>query len=55
MHGGYAECSESDDNGKSDWYGKIYSSWNGSTLQRRLKDWLDPLNTGAVSLDGKYL
>lgn len=36
-------------------YGKISVSWNGSTPQKRLKDWLDPLNTGAISLDGKYL
>ena len=56
LHGGSAECNGSDDNGRSDWYGKIYFSWNnGLTPQKRLKDWLDPLNTGAVSLDGKYL
>lgn len=35
-------------------YGRIYYSWdkNGTTASRRLKDWLDPGNTNATSLNG---
>ena len=36
------------------WYGKIYSSWNGSRKERRLKDWLDPLGINPTALDGRY-
>ena len=38
-----------------DFYGKLSYSWdqNGSSSQRRLKPWLDPLNTGATTLDAK--
>ncbi len=35
--------------------GKFSSSWNGGgTPSTRLKDWLDPLNTGTLILDGRY-
>jgi hypothetical protein len=34
-------------------YGKFSVSWNNNTnSRRRLKDWLDPNNTGATILDG---
>ncbi len=33
-------------------YGRFDVSWNGSSPQRRLKDWLDPSNTNQSSLDG---
>ncbi len=38
-----------------DAYGKIYYHWdqNGATSATRLKDWLDPNNTGATVLAGK--
>lgn len=37
-------------------YGKLSISWNNSTDQRRrLKDWLDPLETNPNTLDGAYL
>ena len=38
-----------------DHYGKFSYSWssNGTTAATRLKDWLDPDNTGATSLQGK--
>ncbi|MDZ7724338.1 MAG: trypsin-like peptidase domain-containing protein [candidate division KSB1 bacterium] len=37
-------------------YGKISISWNNDTdPRRRLKDWLDPLNTNPTSLDGSYI
>ena len=47
------DCSDGcggDDNA----YGKFSTSWNGSNSSSRLKDWLDPLNTGQTTLDGTY-
>ena len=50
LHGGPSSCTASD---KSDLYGKVSMSWNyGTTPDTRLKDWLDPDNTGALFLDG---
>lgn len=50
LHGGPSSCTASD---KSDQYGKFSMSWNnGTTPSTRLKDWLDPDNTGALVLDG---
>lgn len=50
LHGGTASCSSITD----DYYGKFSYSWNmGSTSSTRLKDWLDPDNTGITVLDGK--
>lgn len=34
------------------WYGKISASWNGPNAASRLRDWLDPMNTGALKLEG---
>ncbi len=35
--------------------GRLYVSWeSGSSRVDRLKDWLDPLNTGVMSLSGRY-
>jgi len=49
LHGGYASCTSI----TSDWYGKFAMSWNGGgSAASRLKDWLDPDNTGAATLDG---
>lgn len=42
LHGGYAACG----NTTSDWYGALESSWIG------LGTYLDPLGTGALTLDG---
>jgi len=37
-----------------DWFGRIYKSWTGGdSPETRLSNWLDPLNTGTLSLDGK--
>lgn len=37
----------------NDYYGKFSTSWNtGTTPATRLRDWLDPCNTNAVTLDG---
>ncbi|MDF1544988.1 MAG: trypsin-like peptidase domain-containing protein [bacterium] len=50
LHGGYASCASI----TSDWYGKVSQSWAaGSSASSRLKDWLDPDNTGAMVLDGR--
>ncbi|UCD64912.1 MAG: trypsin-like peptidase domain-containing protein [Candidatus Zixiibacteriota bacterium] len=49
LHGGMASCRRI----KPDWYGKFSKSWDyGTTPETRLKDWLDPDNTGTLVLDG---
>jgi len=49
LHGGYASCTSL----TADWYGKFSMSWNyGSNSSTRLRDWLDPDNTGVSTLDG---
>jgi hypothetical protein len=49
LHGGYASCTSI----TSDWYGKFSYSWNGGgSSSSRLRDWLDPNNTGALHVDG---
>ncbi len=49
LHGGYASCTSI----TSDWYGKFARSWlGGGTNSTSLKPWLDPDNTGAMTLDG---
>lgn len=46
LSGGYT--SNACDNPSPAWFGKVYYSWDqmGSTPATRLKDWLDPTNTG---------
>jgi hypothetical protein len=52
LHGGYAACGNDD----SDWYGRFSVSWDaGATAAARLKDWLDPGDTGATKIDGRDL
>lgn len=49
LHGGTASC----DGGGWDEYGKLSHSWQGDgTPGTRLRDWLDPLGTGAITLSG---
>lgn len=49
LHGGYAACG----NTSSDWYGKLGVSWDGGgSSSNRLKDWLDPTNSGVTVLEG---
>lgn len=49
LHGGWASCTSA----TQDYYGKFSMSWDyGSTAASRLKDWLDPDNTGTLTLDG---
>lgn len=52
LYGGSAACSGSNPNNQSDYYGKFSSSWDGNSSSNRLRDWLDPGNTGATSVDG---
>jgi hypothetical protein len=48
LHGGFAACGNND----SDWYGRFSVSWTGNgTNATRLSNWLDPLGTGATTLD----
>ena len=51
LNGGNASCSEF-----LAYYGRLSKSWDaGTTASTRLKDWLDPDNTGVETLDGKEL
>ncbi|MCP4573938.1 MAG: T9SS type A sorting domain-containing protein [bacterium] len=48
LYGGYAACG----NNESDWYGRFSVSWNGQgSAATRLRDWLDPGDTGALTVD----
>jgi lysyl endopeptidase len=51
LWGGQATCA----NSVNDYYGKFSLSWTGNgatTSAQRLRDWLDPSNSGATTLDG---
>jgi len=49
---GLAACSGTNDNGEWDEYGRFGISWDaGSSPAERLKEWLDPGNTGVSTLD----
>ncbi len=42
-----------DPGSRNGWYGKISESWQwGDNPENRLKDWLDPENTGELIIDG---
>lgn len=48
LHGGFAACGNDD----SDWYGRFHISWaGGGTSSTRLSNWLDPGDTGAMTVD----
>ncbi len=48
LHGGQASCSFN----FNDYFGKFSASWDwGNNSSSRLKDWLDPDNTGTLILD----
>jgi hypothetical protein len=50
LHGGPSACGASD---LSDYYGRFSRSWTGGgTNSTRASNWLDPGNTGAMTLDG---
>lgn len=49
LHGGYAACGDP----HLDWFGKLSVSWTGGGRPgTRLSDWLDPIASGATTLDG---
>jgi V8-like Glu-specific endopeptidase len=52
LYGGQSACSGSVGNGQYDAYGRFGISWDtGSTVAKRLREWLDPGNTGLTVLD----
>ena len=52
LFGGASACSGLTDNGGYDVYGRFDVSWDaGSSSASRLKEWLDPQETGAITLD----
>ncbi len=52
LAGGFAACSGTGDNGRFDQYGRFEVSWDfGNAESNRLVDWLDPTNTGKLTLD----
>ncbi|MEN0049655.1 MAG: 3-coathanger stack domain-containing protein, partial [Bacteroidota bacterium] len=51
LSGGFAACG----NNSADWYGKFSFGWNNNGATNpafRLRDWLDPNNTGILAIDG---
>ncbi|MEL1243565.1 T9SS type A sorting domain-containing protein [Flavobacterium sp. DGU11] len=49
---GLADCNGTQNNGLFDAFGRFAVSWDaGSTADTRLKEWLDPANTGATTVD----
>ena len=56
LSGGFAACEPSGIYGpdESDWYARTYAQWTGEgTPETRLSDWLDPLDSGALFINGK--
>ena len=52
LAGGGAACNGTTNNGQIDFYGRFDVSWDfGNTASSRLSDWLDPGNTGAITVD----
>ncbi|NQX90944.1 MAG: T9SS type A sorting domain-containing protein [Flavobacteriales bacterium] len=51
LYGGAAACSGNQNNGQFDYYGRLGVSWNGNSASTRLRDWLDPLESGATVID----
>jgi V8-like Glu-specific endopeptidase len=53
LFGGASACNGSTENGQGDSYGRFGVSWDaGASASSRLKEWLDPGNTGAQIMDG---
>ncbi len=52
LAGGFAACAGTNDNNREDQYGRFAVSWDfGNSDATRLSNWLDPRNTGKVTLD----
>ncbi len=53
LFGGASGCVGNNGNGLYDFYGRFGESWDyGNQVSKRLREWLDPGNTGALVLDG---
>ncbi len=53
LYGGGSACNGNTENGQGDSYGRFGVSWDaGATAATRLREWLDPGNTGILVLDG---
>lgn len=51
LAGGAAACSGTNDNNQIDFYGRFGVAWNfGTSASSRLRDWLDPNNSGVVTI-----
>ena len=51
LSGGFASCTALDE---PDWFGRLAAQWTGDgTPETRLSDWLDPIDSGALFIDGK--
>ncbi|WP_299123102.1 T9SS type A sorting domain-containing protein [uncultured Winogradskyella sp.] len=51
LSGGQAACNGTSNNGQHDYYGRFGVAWDfGSTTATRLKEWLDPSNSGVEVL-----
>lgn len=48
LYGGTANCS----NNVDDFFGRFVTSWSSTQANRRLRDWLDPLNKDTMELNG---
>ena len=52
LSGGAAACNGTSNNGQFDYYGRFDVAWDfGNTTASRLREWLDPSNTGVDVLD----
>lgn len=53
LTGGYSDCNNVSE---SDYYGKVAYSWlsNGTSAERQLKPWLDPVNLGVLKIPGSF-
>jgi len=52
LSGGDAACNGALPNAENDCYGKFAVAWNGPSAATRLRDWLDPANSGTTGQDG---
>jgi hypothetical protein len=55
LSGGDAACSSAAPtrpNAGTDCYGQFAVAWNGRDAASRLRDWLDPMGTGTLAIDG---
>ena len=53
LYAGTSDCNGTNENDGYDIYGRFDVSWDaGNAINTRLKEWLDPLNTGQLVLDG---